>query len=367
MADRTEKRDPKKVFFGGLKGEVTEDLLRKVMEPAAKAEAIISVTIVADQKYPGKKLGFVECKDEATAASIIDLLNGEKISEIAEGEISASLAFDREPPERTPRPRLTRAEVDDIAATLFANPRFVEKCKGRPGDPGKAADVAAVLKADPAFVAAARGKDGVAPTKGEVAATLKADDDFKVSVKGANGKAGKDGVTPTKGEVAAALKADDVFVVSVTGANGKPGKDAPKAAWILCLILATLALLIVLGHAYCGSQGTQGERGIQGQIGPRGQQGLEGPAGPQGPKGDPAPVTAVEEAVSAEPEPAPAPEPAAVAPAPEPTAPHAVGAIVVRGHFDRVEVRLHRVEQELHNHFCSGSGPRDQERCAATR
>jgi hypothetical protein len=329
MADAsdTDKRDPKKAFIWGLKGEVTEDLLRKVMEPAAKGDQIVSVAIVPDKapKFKGKMMAFIACQDEATAAAIIDLLKGEKMPEIAEGEVGAALAYDNRKPERTPRPRLTGDEVNDIVAALDHNPHFVEKCRGKPGERGE------------------KGEKGERGEKGE---------------KGEKGERGEKGDPGQRGNP------------GTPGAKGDPGtdgKDAPKAAWILCLILATLALLIVLGHAYCGSQDTQGEQGIQGQVGPRGQQGLEGPAGPQGPKGDSAPVTAVEEAVSAKPEPAPAPEPTAVAPAPEPTVPHAVGAIVVRDRFDRVEVRLDQVEQKLHEHFCDGSGPRDQERCAATR
>ena len=355
MADTRAERpkDPKKVFLGGLNDTVTADLLRQVVEPAAKGDQIVSINVVPETHpdFAGKKMAFIECKDMATVAAIIDLLRGEKMSELAEGELEPSVAFAPRPP------RLTKVDVDAIVAALNDNPRFAERCRGKDGKAPTKDEVVAALKADP-MTKGAPGKDAKAA---DVAALLKADP----TIKGADGKA------PTKDEVAAMLKpvvtadlkADDVFVVSVTGPQGLPGKDASKVTWILCLVLATLAFLIVLGHAFCGSQSTQGEWGIHGQVGPRGPQGLEGPAGP---KGDPAPVTAVKEAAIAKPEEPAAPEPTAVAPAPEPTVPHAVGAIVVRDRFDRVEVRLDRVEQKLHEHFCAGNGSGDQERCAAT-
>ncbi|MFA5413754.1 MAG: hypothetical protein WC348_04440 [Patescibacteria group bacterium] len=299
MADakKPEKpRDPKKAFLWGLKGNVTEEYLRQAMEPAAKGEAIVSISIVPDKDpdYPGCMMAFVECKDETTAALIIDLLNGKTIPEIADGRVKAALAFDN-------RLRLlTEEEAESIARRLAANPHFVKKCQGQKGE---------------------SGKDGAPGQKGDKG------DPGPVGPQGPKGTDGAKGPAGANGQ---------------NGPQGPQGKDAPQwPSWVLVAI--ALVALIIASYAACGSShGEQGPRGVQGQIGPQGPQGPQGQIGPQGEPGTAAP-TAAPTAPEAEDPPATT-EPPPAAPAADEG--HR-GPRVVADRFDNVERRFHAIDERL--------------------
>jgi hypothetical protein len=295
-------RDPKSVFLGALKGDVTEELLRLVMEPAAKGEDIVSISIVPDKNpdYAGCRMAFILCKNETTAQAIIALLDGVEIPEISDRKVEAALRFADEPASKPQRPRLTRGEMDDIAAALAKNPYFAEKCRGKRGESGK--DAAPGQKGD-------KGDPGPVGPQGP---------------KGADGAKGPAGANGQNGP---------------QGPQGPRGKDAPQwPSWVLVAI--ALVALIFASYAACGSnRGEQGSRGVQGEIGPQGPQGPEGQIGPQGPAGEPG---------DAAPEPTPETEPAA----PEPPAAPAAddghrGPLVVSARFDNVGRRFHAIDERL--------------------
>jgi len=295
-------RDPKSVFLGALKGDVTEELLRLVMEPAAKGEDIVSISIVPDKNpdYAGCRMAFILCKNETTAQAIIALLDGVEIPEISDRKVEAALRFADEPASKPQRPRLTRGEMDDIAAALAKNPYFAEKCRGKRGESGK--DAAPGQKGD-------KGDPGPVGPQGP---------------KGADGTKGPAGANGQNGQ------------------QGPRGKDAPQwPSWVLVAI--ALVALIFASYAACGSnRGEQGPRGVQGEIGPQGPQGPEGQIGPQGPAGEPG---------TAAPTTAPAPEVEPAAPEP-PAAPAAAddghrGPLVVSARFDNVGRRFHAIDERL--------------------
>ena len=255
-------RDPKKVFLGALKGDVEETMLRLAMEPAAKGEAIVSIVIVPDPNpsYAGGKIAFVECKDEATAAGIIALMDGTEIPEISDRKVEAALAHAREnePTAKNPRPRLAKGEVDDLAAALAGNPRFAEKCRGVPGPKGDKGDQGAPGAPGPKGDKGDAGLQGHAGPRGKdaphwphwilvllAAAALIISLFGTCSKSGEQGPAGKNGTPPTVVEIVQALKADSNFMGQVRGQNGAPAVP-PTAAEIVQALKADQDFLLAV-------------------------------------------------------------------------------------------------------------------------
>jgi hypothetical protein len=338
------EKDLRKVILFGLVQAGTEEELAKAIKavfgPAVGGDdKVVGTTIRKDRA--DKPYAFVEFVDEASAAMALGL-SGKKFPELGDAELKVEYA-------NKPQPRAEPPKKGDPGA------------KGEKGDPGAKGE-----KGDPG-AKGDKGDPGTPGAKGE---------------KGDPGKAGPPGV-PGK-----------------DGANGKDGDPAPKAAWILTLLVAIAALVVVLGHAFCGS--AAGEDQTARSAAAAAQQKAESAqtaaynASQAATSAVQAAATAAETAQQAasdiaktlpdqitaavnaafeqagERQPVtPAPEPAAPAPPATTAAPdQMVGVVVVQDRFRQIEVRLDRFEaaaQEVRKHLCAGSGPHDPTRCAATQ
>ncbi|MFA5129157.1 MAG: hypothetical protein WC445_04360 [Patescibacteria group bacterium] len=264
----TSNLDPRAVGVWGLKSEFVaahedeakkaeiEAMIKAIFAPLVGGEdKIENVALRIDgKKNPYAKIWFA---DEVSATMAL-VLNDEKVEELTEGELRVQLA------EKAPPKGGRKAGVDpeklaaDVATKLSSDNSFIAKVTGRPGKDGKSPELPSIisaLTANPTFTAAAKGPKGDPGKDGQ-----KGDPGPKGSA-GADGGVGPQGPAGPKGD------------------KGDAGRPAPKAAWILNVLLSLTALIIILGHAFCGSDGGQGPAGIQGPIGPQGPQGPEGAMG----------------------------------------------------------------------------------------
>ncbi len=319
MAEQDErKQDKKKLWIPALKDTATPDIIKSAIGALV---APAPPKIVGDPEVRGqlgRKFAFVAFEDELAAQAAKDALDGKDIPELSGRPLQPDFAFAEER-RREPRPMMSADEIiSRVTARVVADTAFQAKVRGKDGPTAK--EVAAAVRPD-------------------VVVDLKADPAFQNAVKG---KPGKDGSAPTTKEVAAILKGDDAFKLEVAGPRGAAGKNAPKAAWVLPMILVVLTFGIMLVHAAVSGGGRQGPQGVAGPMGPEGPRGLAGPTGPQGLDGD---AASTEEAVAPEAEPAPeakqpaAPSALAVS---EPPAerPKLLGVVIVRDRFDRIEADL---------------------------
>lgn len=332
------EKDPKKIVIFGLvltlellakegETELGEEeriarlkaRLKEVFVPLVGEDKIKDVAVIPKDRN-GDPLAFVEFVDEASATAAIAAVHGKQFPELGPNELGVELA--NKPAPRPERPERKPADAVEIARALKADKAFIACVKGEKGEDGKKG-----TKGEPGSI----GPQGLKGDKGDPGK------DGAPGTKGIQGEKGLQGLPGEKGD------------------PGAPGQDAPKAAWILCLVLGITALVIVLGHAYCGGpQG--GEQGIQGQIGPQGLPGPEGPVGPQG-----------EQGIQGEPGPAGPPAAAAAeptadnsaAPPPPPPAPSAEAG----QRLDQVDRDLAEMRLDMRRHFCAGTRPHDAARC----
>ncbi len=272
MAD--DKKDPKKVFIGGLKKGVTEEFLRLAMEPAAKKDEIVAVAIVPDNKYPSEMMAFVECSSEAIAAGIIALLDGETIPEIAKGRVLATLAFERKPPAAIVGPPGPKGDKGD---------------PGMPGAPGEKGD------AGPAGPQGHQGPAGPSGLGGAESA----------GPQGPKGEKGADGMPGKKG---------DAGPEGPKGEKGEAGKPTPKWAWITglsAIAIAFVLVVITLVHTYKIDVPStreiaaelKGDSVFLNQVeGPKGEDGEQGLPGANGVPSTPPTAADIAAALKADPE-----------------------------------------------------------------
>lgn len=375
------EKDKKKLRITGLKASITDVELKGAIAPLPDVggeEKIEKIDITSSERGA---FAYILFKDEASATAAQKALGEGKdfsFPELSDNPIRAEFAdgrTDSTPLPQPPQPRLTRTEVEDIARSLAASPRFAERCKGRPGEPGKdasTAEVVAKLTADPAFWEKITGKPGEPGKDSEpadVATALKADSAFMAETKGKPGEPGKD------------------------GKKGERGEPAPKKAWLTALLLAIAAIIVAIVAIYgnCGKatktevatvkqtadkalSATEAERQVTDGL----KSGLSDlkDALKTGNVAVSQQLETIEGILKPKPEPTP-PVPTVTTPPVQPVAPHAVGVLMVRSRFDQIEVRLDQdertdsefrdeINQRLNRHFCAGSGPHDPALCPAT-